>query len=204
MKGTLPAFSLLVQPNSLLANLFVYLRLQILPINLTQKCAEIQLVLTDVDGVLTDGRVIFDNRGVESKQFHIRDGQGIRLWQQSGGTLGIVTGRSSQVVKLRAAELDIDIVRQGVKDKLQVVRTICEELQLEFSQVCYLGDDLPDWAVIQRVGMGVAVGDAAEELKQDADYVTSLPGGHGAVREVIELLLKNTNRWEAVLRKYQT
>ena len=172
--------------------------------NLTDKCAQIKLVLTDVDGVLTDGRVIFDNQGVESKQFHIRDGQGIRLWQQSGGQLGIVTGRSSQVVKLRAAELDIDVVRQGVKDKLQVVREICDELQLELAQVCYLGDDLPDWSVIKHVGLGVAVGDAAEELKQDADYVTSLPGGHGAMREVVELLLKNTNRWESVLRKYQT
>ncbi|MGI9428460.1 MAG: KdsC family phosphatase [Bythopirellula sp.] len=171
--------------------------------SLTEKCAAIQLVLTDVDGVLTDGRVIFDNHGVESKQFHIRDGQGIRLWQQSGGKLGIVTGRSSQVVKLRAAELDIEIVRQGVKNKLQVVRAICEELQLELAQVAYLGDDLPDWAVIKQVGLGVAVGDAAEELKRDADYVTSLPGGHGAMREVIELILKNTNRWEAVLRKYQ-
>ena len=133
--------------------------------NLTEKCAAIQLVLTDVDGVLTDGGVIFDNQGVESKQFHIRDGQGIRLWQQAGHRLGIVTGRSSQVVKLRAAELDIDIVRQGVKDKLQVVKAICDELQLELSQVCYLGDDLPDWSVIKHVGLGVAVGDAAEEAE---------------------------------------
>ncbi len=171
--------------------------------SLAEKCERIQLVLTDVDGVLTDGRVIFDNQGVESKQFHIRDGQGIRLWQQSGGRLGIVTGRSSQVVKLRAAELDIDIVRQGVKDKLEVVHSICEELDLELAQVCYLGDDLPDWSVIKHVGLGVAVGDAAEELRQDADYVTSLHGGHGAMREVVELLLKNTSRWESVLRKYQ-
>lgn len=171
--------------------------------NLTEKCERIKLILTDVDGVLTDGRVIFDNHGVESKEFNIRDGQGIRLWQQSGGQLGIVTGRSSQVVKLRAAELDIEIVRQGVKDKLQVVRSICEELQLELDQVGYLGDDLPDWSVIKHVGLGVAVGDAAEELKQDADYITSQPGGHGAMREVVELVLKNTNRWESILRKYQ-
>ena len=159
-------------------------------------------MLTDVDGVLTDGRVIFDNHGIESKQFHIRDGQAVRLWQQSGGQLGIVTGRTSQIVKLRAAELDIDIGRQGVKDKLQSVRAICDELELELSQVCYLGDDLPDWSVIKHVGLGVAVGDAAEELKQDADYVTSVRGGGGALREVVELLLKNTNRWESVLKKY--
>jgi len=172
--------------------------------NLTEKCAAVKLVLTDVDGVLTDGGVVLDNQGVETKRFNIRDGLGVRLWQRSGGTLGIVTGRSSQVVKLRAAELDVDIVRQGVKDKLPMVHTICEELELGLEQVCYLGDDLPDWPVLKQVGLGVAVADAAEELKQDADYVTSVPGGGGAMREVVELILKNTNRWDAVLRKYQT
>ena len=169
---------------------------------LAEKCELIRLILTDVDGVLTDGQVIIDNRGVESKQFHIRDGQGIRLWQQGGGRWGIVTGRSSQVVKLRAAELDIDIVRQGVGDKLAVVKTICEELELDLSQICFVGDDLPDWSVIKAVGLGVAVADAADELRQDADYVTSLNGGSGAIRELVEVLLKNTNRWESVLRKY--
>lgn len=170
---------------------------------LAERCADIQLLLTDVDGVLTDGRVIFDNQGVESKEFHIRDGQAVRLWQQAGGRVGIVTGRSSQAVKLRATELDIEIIRQGVKDKLQVVRSICEELQLGLSQVCYLGDDLPDWAVIRQVGLGVAVADAADELKHDAAYVTSVRGGHGAMREVVELILKNSNRWDGVLKKYQ-
>ncbi len=170
--------------------------------NLAEKCAAIRLVLTDVDGVLTDGRIIFDNQGVESKQFHIRDGQGIRLWQQCGGQFGIVTGRSSQVVKQRAAELDIEILRQGVDDKLAVVRSICDELQLELSQVCYVGDDLPDWSAIEQVGLGVAVGDAAEELRQAADYTTSLNGGCGAMREVVELLLKNTDRWQQAIHKY--
>ncbi|MCG8449594.1 MAG: HAD hydrolase family protein [Pirellulales bacterium] len=172
--------------------------------NLAEKCAPIRLILTDVDGVLTDGSVIIDNQGVETKQFHIRDGQGIRLWQQAGGRWGIVTGRSSQVVKLRAAELDIDVVRQGVGDKMSVVRSLCEELELALSEVCFIGDDLPDWAVIQQVGLGVAVADAADELRQDADYVTSQNGGHGAVRELVEVLLKNTNRWDAVLRKYNS
>ncbi|HCK40691.1 MAG: phenylphosphate carboxylase subunit delta [Planctomycetaceae bacterium] len=169
---------------------------------LADKCKNIRLILTDVDGVLTDGRVIIDNRGIESKQFHIRDGQGIRLWQQSGGCWGIVTGRSSQVVKLRAAELDIDIVRQGVSDKLQVVRSLCEEMEYDLSQVCFVGDDLPDWQVIQAVGLGVAVADAAEELLSSADYVTSLDGGSGAIRELVEVLLKNTGCWDSVLRKY--
>ncbi len=170
---------------------------------LADKCAPIRLILTDVDGVLTDGRVIIDNQGVESKQFHIRDGQGIRLWQQSGGQWGIVTGRSSQIVKLRAAELDIELIRQGVGDKLSVVRAICKELNLELQEVCFVGDDLPDWAPIQHVGLGVAVADAAEQLRQEADYVTSLQGGEGAIRELVEVLLKNTNRWDSTLRKYR-
>jgi len=170
--------------------------------NLAEQCASVRLVLTDVDGVLTDGRIIFDNQGVESKQFHVRDGHGIYLWQQTGGQFGIVTGRSSQVVKLRAGELNIGIVRQGVADKLSVVEAICEELQLELREVCYVGDDLPDVPAIRAVGLGVAVADAAEEACAAADYTASLRGGCGAIREVVELLLKNTNRWDAAVRKY--
>jgi len=171
---------------------------------LTEKCARIRLLLSDVDGVMTDGRIAFDNLGVESKQFHIRDGQGIRLWQQSGGQMGIVTGRSSQIVKLRATELNIEILRQGVEDKLAAVRKICEQLKFEPTEVCYVGDDLPDLAVYSHVGLSVAVADAAQENLQAADYTTSFNGGYGAIREVVELLLKNTNRWEAAIRKYQT
>jgi 3-deoxy-D-manno-octulosonate 8-phosphate phosphatase (KDO 8-P phosphatase) len=172
--------------------------------NLTERCAAIRLVLSDVDGVLTDGQLLIDNQGIESKQFHIRDGQGIRLWQQNGGQFGIVTGRSSQVVKLRAAELDIEILRQGVKEKWPMVQSICEESGVTPAEVCYVGDDLPDMKTIEQVGLGVAVADAAEEVRQAADYTTSVNGGHGAIREVIELLLKNTNRWEAAVRKCMT
>ena len=169
---------------------------------LVEKCAPIELVLTDVDGVMTDGRIILDNEAVESKQFHVRDGEGIRVWQHAGGRFGIVTGRSSQVVKVRAAELDIEIVRQGVRNKLEVVQSICQELGLDLAQVCFVGDDLPDLPVIKHVGLGVAVNDAAEEVKTSADYSASLPGGRGAIREVVELLLKNTGRWETAIRKY--
>ena len=171
--------------------------------NLAEQCAGIRLVLSDVDGVMTDGRLTIDNHGNESKQFHIRDGQAVRLWQHCGGQFGIVTGRSSQVVRLRAAELDIEILRQGVEDKWQVVRSLCNELDFQPSAVCYVGDDLPDLATIEQVGLGVAVADAAEEVRQAADYTTSLPGGQGGLREVIELLLKNTARWEAAIRRYR-
>lgn len=170
--------------------------------NLADKCTAIRLILSDVDGVLTDGRLVYDNAGVESKQFHIRDGQGIRLWQQAGLHFGIITARTSEIVKLRAEELGIAIVRQGAQDKLAAVRDIATEHGLSLSAVCYIGDDLPDLAPIQSVGLGVAVADAAEEVRQAATYVTSQPGGRGAVRELVELILKNTGRWETTIRKY--
>ncbi len=170
--------------------------------NLAEKCSHVQLLLSDVDGVLTDGLVTIDNQGVESKQFHIRDGQGVRLWQHAGGQFGIVTGRSSQVVKLRAAELDIELLRQGVKDKWPVVQEICEQTGIPPQSVCYVGDDLPDLAPISQVGLGVAVADAAEEVRQAADFVTNATGGQGAIREIVELMLKNSSRWDAAFRKY--
>lgn len=170
--------------------------------SLAERCTAIRLILSDVDGVLTDGRLVYSNAGIESKAFHIRDGQGIRLWQQNGLHFGIVTARSSQVVKMRTEELDIAIVRQGAHDKLAAVREIAAEHGLSPSAVCYIGDDLPDLAPIESVGLGVAVADAAEEVRRAAAYVTSQPGGHGAVRELVELILKNTGRWETTIRKY--
>jgi YrbI family 3-deoxy-D-manno-octulosonate 8-phosphate phosphatase len=169
---------------------------------LAERCAAIRLLLTDVDGVLTDGGVWLDNQGVESKCFNIRDGLAVRLWQQAGGRSGIVTGRSSQIVKLRAAELDMEIVRQGVKDKLPEVQAIAGSLGLQAGEIAYVGDDLPDLPTIRYAGLGIAVADAPEEVRAAADYVTSVPGGRGAVREVVELLLKNTGKWETVIRKY--
>lgn len=165
-------------------------------------CQPIELILTDVDGVLTDGRFTLDPRGAESKQFHSRDGQGIRLWQQRGGRVGIVTGRSSQAVTLRAAELDIAIVHQAATDKLPVAEAICDQLGIRLKQVCYVGDDLPDVPVLRAVGLGVAVADAVEEARAVANYITSVRGGHGAIREVVELVLKNTDRWEEAVRRY--
>ena len=169
---------------------------------LAQRCDAIKLLLTDVDGVLTDGGVILDNQGVESKCFNIRDGLAVRLWQQVGGLAGIVTGRSSQVVKLRAAELDMQVVRQGVKDKLPEVQAIAVSMGLKAEEIAYVGDDLPDLPTIRYAGLGIAVADAPEEVREGSDYVTSVPGGHGAVREVVELILKNSGRWESAIRKY--
>jgi YrbI family 3-deoxy-D-manno-octulosonate 8-phosphate phosphatase len=146
--------------------------------------------------------VLFDNEGIESKQFHIRDGLGIRLWQRAGHTFGIITGRTSQIVKVRAAELGIDIVRQGFDDKLPVLRDVAQQLNVPIDQTCYIGDDLPDLAPVRHVGLGVAVADAAAELRAAADYVTHTPGGRGAVREVVELVLKAQRRWDDIVRKF--
>ena len=167
-----------------------------------QQCQQIELVLSDVDGVLTDGRVVLDNQGIESKCFHIRDGMGIALWQKAGYRFGMVSLRSSQVVKVRAAELGVEIVRQGAGDKLAAAREILEQLGLGRKQLCYVGDDLPDLPVLRAAGLGVAVADAAPELRQIADYVTTAPGGAGAVREIIEMILKTQRRWDDVIQAY--
>lgn len=172
--------------------------------NLKQRCQPIELILSDVDGVLTDGGVIFDNRGIEIKQFHIRDGAGIKLWQRAGSRFGLVTGRTSHVVEVRAAELAIELVRQGSEDKLATVLDVLNELSLKPEQVCYIGDDLPDLQVMRRMGLGVAVADACSELQAEAHLVTRLPGGRGAVREVIETVLKEQHRWDELIRVYQS
>lgn len=169
---------------------------------LSERCQPIELLLSDIDGVLTDGGVILNNQGIETKQFNIRDGLGIRLFQRAGGKFGLVTGRSSHVVKTRAAELEIELIRQGVEDKLAAVRDIAVELKLELRQIAYIGDDLPDLAVIKHVGLGVAVCDACPEMRDAASFVTTLCGGHGAVRETIELILKSQQKWDEILRKY--
>ncbi len=172
-------------------------------IDLEDRLRGIRILLLDVDGVLTDGMVMWDNNGIEQKAFHIRDGLGIKLWAKSGGLTGIVTGRSSHVVEVRAGELDIGIVRQGVTDKKAAVQAILEEHRLAWSEAAFVGDDLPDLACVMACGIGVAVADACPELRQAADLVTNAGGGRGAVREVVERLLRARGVWEASVRRYQ-
>lgn len=156
----------------------------------------IRLILSDVDGVLTDGSITIDNSGIESKTFHVRDGLGIRMWQRQGFHFGMLTARNSQIVKLRAAELDIHLVRQGFADKLPVARELMQLVKLQPSEVCYIGDDLPDLSVMREVGLAVAVADAAPEVCSAAKWVMQQPGGKGAVRELVERLLKAKGLWE--------
>jgi 3-deoxy-D-manno-octulosonate 8-phosphate phosphatase (KDO 8-P phosphatase) len=171
---------------------------------LEQRCELIELVLADVDGVLTGGQIVFNNQGIETKQFHIRDGLGIRLWQRAGYKFGLVTGRSSHIVKIRAAELGVEIVRQTAEDKLPVVKEILKQFGLEPPQACYIGDDLPDLPVMRSMGLSVAVADACAEVRQAAHFVTELRGGEGAVREAIEVILKAQRRWSDLIQKYTT
>ena len=170
--------------------------------DLDERCQPIELVLSDVDGVLTDGRVVLDSRGIETKRFHIRDGMGIALWQKAGYRFAMVTRRSSQAVKIRAAELGVEIVRQGADDKLAAARQILDELGLSFKQACYVGDDLPDIPVMRRVGVPVAVANCRPEVKNEAAYVTRAEGGSGAAREVAEKILKDQGKWDTILSRY--
>lgn len=169
---------------------------------LTEQCRRVELILSDVDGVLTDGGVWYDNQGVELKQFHIRDGLGVKLWQRAGFKFGILTARTSHIVKLRAAELGVEIVRQGFETKLPVAQELIRELGLAPEQACFIGDDLTDLPVIRHVGLGVAVADASAEVRAAAGYITHTPGGRGAVRELVELVLKAKSRWDDVIQKY--
>ena len=167
-----------------------------------ETCAKIELILSDVDGVMTDGGIRLLDDGRQLMVFHIRDGMGVRLWREAGKRFGIVTARDLEAVRRRAADLQLDIVRQGIDDKLPAVDAIAAELGLNRAAICYIGDDLLDLRVIQAVGLGVAVADAVEDVRRVAKYTTSVRGGDGAVREVVEVILKNTGRWDDVLRRY--
>jgi 3-deoxy-D-manno-octulosonate 8-phosphate phosphatase (KDO 8-P phosphatase) len=155
-----------------------------------RKARKIKLLLLDVDGVLTDGGIYIDNRGVEAKRFDVRDGLGITLLQRAGIEVGFITGRFSEVVRFRAKELGVRIVYQKVQKKLEVYQRIKQKSRLEDESIAYVGDDIADIAVLRQTGLAVAVRDAWAEVKRHADYVTEADGGRGAVREVSELLLK--------------
>jgi 3-deoxy-D-manno-octulosonate 8-phosphate phosphatase (KDO 8-P phosphatase) len=167
-----------------------------------ERCRKIRLLLLDVDGVLTDGRIIYDNNGVESKAFDVKDGHGLKLVQRAGIRVGIITGRQSQVVAHRAAELGIDILYQGAKDKMIPFRQILSNLSLNAEQVAYVGDDVIDLPILREVGFAATVSDAVEDIKPFVHYVTQRPGGRAAVREICDLLLKQSGRWGEVTSRY--
>ncbi len=159
--------------------------------------APIRCIISDVDGVLTDGRIIYDGHGIESKQFHVRDGLGIKLWMDSGFQFCILTSRQSTIVEKRAAELGIQHVAQGHANKLPAAQSIMDALGYSGNQVCYIGDDLPDIPVMNLAGLAVAPADAANDTRDAAHWILKAGGGEGVVRELIERLLRAKKQWEA-------
>lgn len=170
--------------------------------NLSERCRRIKLILSDVDGVLSDGGVSYDANGLESKRFHIRDGLGIKLWQKCGLKFGIVSARLSAPTTIRAAELKIDLLRQGSLAKQPAADELMREANVTPEETAFIGDDIVDVAVMKRVGLGIAVADAVDEARAAAAYVTNARGGHGAVREAIELILKAQGRWGEVVASF--
>ncbi len=167
-----------------------------------QKAARIQLLLLDVDGVLTDGGIFIDDRGVETKRFDVRDGQGITSLREAGIQVGFVTGRSSRIVRIRARELGVGIVYQHVKNKAETYQRIKRRSGLADEYIAYVGDDLADVPILREAGLAVVVQDATEIVRPYADYITQAKGGAGAVREVCELLLKNQGHWDKLRSRY--
>jgi YrbI family 3-deoxy-D-manno-octulosonate 8-phosphate phosphatase len=156
-----------------------------------------------VDGVLTDGRITYTADGVEVKSFHVRDGSGLVFWKRLGGQVAIISGRASNAVTVRAKELGLGNVVQGVEDKRLALTEVLSATDIPSDDVCAVGDDLPDLPLLKACGLAVAVGDACPEAKAAAHYVTRACGGHGAVREVVELLLRAQGRWDDVVEKYR-
>ncbi len=164
------------------------------------RCRRIRLLLTDVDGVLTDGTVLFLPGGQEAKSFHIRDGLGIVLAHHAGLRTGLVSGRSSEAVTRRAAELGMHLVRQGVTDKGAAFRAILEEEGLGPPEVAYMGDDLNDLPILTEAGLSAAPADAPLEVRAQAFMVTEAAGGRGCLREFVEAILKARGAWDEAVR----
>lgn len=162
----------------------------------------IKIVIFDVDGVFSDGKIILDSHGIESKNFHVQDGTGITYLQRAGIKTAIISGRVSKAVEYRAKELSIEDVFQGVQRKIDAYEAILKKHTLDDHETCYIGDDLIDLPVLRRVGFAVAVPNARQEVKECASYQTVAHGGYGAIREVAEKILKSQGKWESIISKY--
>ena len=162
-----------------------------------EKAAKIKLLFLDVDGVMTDGSITMNDRGEEMKSFDVKDGQGLKLLLRGGIEVILVTGRVSGVVEHRAADLGIKEVHQGISNKMILCRRVLDEKGLAPEEACCIGDDLPDIGMFREVGLRVAVADAAKEVCDAADLVTKGKGGHGAVREVCEWILRSQGKWHS-------
>ncbi|WP_031433945.1 3-deoxy-manno-octulosonate-8-phosphatase KdsC [Methylomarinum vadi] len=166
------------------------------------KAKQVKLLILDVDGVLTDGRLFFDDQGREYKCFHARDGHGIKLLRQSGVEVAVISGRKSNSVALRMKNLGIEHVYQGHEDKIAAFHEVLAKTGVSAGQAAHVGDDLLDLPIMIRVGFAVAVNDANFAVKQHADWCTETNGGLGAVREVCDLIMQAQDSFRAVLQRY--
>jgi 3-deoxy-D-manno-octulosonate 8-phosphate phosphatase (KDO 8-P phosphatase) len=171
-------------------------------IEAVEKAKKLKLLILDVDGVLTDGKLFFDNQGNEYKSFHARDGHGIKLLRQTGVEVAVISGRKSNSVALRMKNLGIAHVYQGHENKRAAFDEIIEKIGIKPDQAAHVGDDLLDLPIMTRVGFAIAVADANFAVKQRADWCTTLPGGHGAVREVCDFIMQAQGRFDEVVSAY--
>lgn len=167
---------------------------------LKDKIKKIKLLILDVDGVMTRGDIILDGQGGEIKIFNVYDGYGIVLFQRAGYQTALLSARATEAVKARAKDLNITEVCQDAYPKINAYKKLLNDLELKDEQVCFIGDDLPDIEVLQNVGFSVAVPNAVSEVKQMVDHITKCEGGQGAVREVVELILKTQGKWTDILK----
>ena len=170
---------------------------------MNDKLKHIRLLLLDVDGVMTDGSIIYDGSGLETKCFNVRDGHGIKMLQRHGIEVGIITGRTSIVVDIRAKELGINLVYQGALKKLESYNDVKEKTGLDDSQIAYMGDDVIDVPVLRRVGFAAVPLDGLPEVRAVAHYVSACGGGRGAVREVCDMILKGRGMWDEIAERYE-
>jgi len=167
-----------------------------------ERAKKIKLLMVDVDGVLTDGRIIFSSNGEELKSFNAQDGCAMVLARRAGLKIIFVTGRNSSIVERRAKEHNVTQVFQGVDDKADVLKKLLKKYQLSPKEVAFLGDDLVDIAAMRKSGLAVAVADAVPEAKEASHLVTSRGGGKGAIREVVDFIIKSQGKWQEVTRGY--
>lgn len=170
--------------------------------SLVERAKKIKLLILDVDGVLTDGRIVYGNYGDELKFFNVMDGFGLNLWHRSGLKAVVITAKKSKVVIKRAREVKMAKVYQNAFDKLEAFEKILKKFKVKSEEICYIGDDLIDLPILTRVGLGISVPEAAPEVIKGAHCITKRSGGKGAVREVIDFILKSQGKWKEVTKRY--
>jgi len=171
-------------------------------VSVTERASRVKLLLMDCDGVLTDGSLMLLKGGDEQKSFNVRDGHGLVLFHRAGLRSGIISGRTARVVEWRTKDLGIEFVRQGSHNKISDFDSLLAEAGVSADETAFVGDDVTDIPLLRRAGLAVAVADAVDEAKHYAHYVTRRPGGRGAVREVIELILKEQGKWDEAMSRY--